>query len=283
MSASPASPLRCLALEAQKSQTQKRGREESPAAGPSTTASATARSSSPRCVRCARGQLTGEGSDKADHGQAPRLTSYLLPFHPSACSRSTPTSDTGPDATHIVGLHGVLDRHPWIDRVSTEYDLDEDASSLAVKRAAAYAWSSTALAAKPADNLWDHNDADGDWTQDGGLPGVRPGPSAGLAAVFASPAREHSGQEAAHPPPPGPARHHGPLGRATPHRHRPPHRHTRPRAAAPCRRRPHRTRRSSRLVRPRRPVRLGLANGHRGRTPVGEPRRAGRRNPRSSA
>ncbi|MFJ5845345.1 hypothetical protein [Streptomyces sp. NPDC092903] len=77
-------------------------------------------------------------------------------------------SDTGPGATLVVGLHGVLDRHPWIDRVSAESDLEEDVFSLAVKRASAYAWSSTVLTDKPAaDNLWDHNDADGDWTQDG--------------------------------------------------------------------------------------------------------------------
>jgi hypothetical protein len=76
-------------------------------------------------------------------------------------------SDAGPDATLIVGLHGVLDRHPWIDRVSAEFDLDEDVFSLAVGRAAAYAWSSAVLTDKPADNLWDHSDADGDWTQDG--------------------------------------------------------------------------------------------------------------------
>lgn len=76
-------------------------------------------------------------------------------------------SDPDRGATLIVGLHGVLDLHPWIDRVSDEFDLDEDVFSLAVKRASAYAWSSTALTDKPADNLWDHNDADGDWTQDG--------------------------------------------------------------------------------------------------------------------
>lgn len=76
-------------------------------------------------------------------------------------------SDTGPGATLIVGLHGVLDRHPWIERVSAEFDLEEDVFSLAVKRASAYAWSSTALTDKPADNLWDHHEADGDWTQDG--------------------------------------------------------------------------------------------------------------------
>lgn len=76
-------------------------------------------------------------------------------------------SDTDPDATFIMGLHGVLERYPWIDQVSTEFDLDEDVFSLAVKRASAYAWSSTTLTDEPADNLWDHNDAGGDWTQDG--------------------------------------------------------------------------------------------------------------------
>ncbi|MGW1836543.1 hypothetical protein [Streptomyces sp. NPDC002067] len=76
-------------------------------------------------------------------------------------------NDAGPDATFIVGLHGVLDRHPWIDRVNAEFDLDEDVFGLAVKRAAAFGWSSTALTDPPADNLWDHHDADGDWTQDG--------------------------------------------------------------------------------------------------------------------
>ncbi|MEU3713755.1 hypothetical protein [Streptomyces catenulae] len=76
-------------------------------------------------------------------------------------------SDNGPDAPFVVGLHGVLTRHPWIDRVSADCDLDEDVFGLAVKRAAAFAWSSTALTDPPADNLWDHHDADGDWTQDG--------------------------------------------------------------------------------------------------------------------
>ncbi|GAA3165088.1 MULTISPECIES: hypothetical protein [Streptomyces] len=76
-------------------------------------------------------------------------------------------SGNGPDATLVVGLHGVLDRHPWIDRVGAGAGLDEDVFGLAVKRAAAYAWSSTALTDPPADNLWDHHDADGDWTPDG--------------------------------------------------------------------------------------------------------------------
>ena len=69
----------------------------------------------------------------------------------------------------ILGLHGILDRHPWIDRVSAEYDLDEDVFSLAVKRAAAYGWSSTHLSSgsELGGQRWGHNDAGGDWTQDG--------------------------------------------------------------------------------------------------------------------
>ncbi|NED90486.1 hypothetical protein G3I76_61710, partial [Streptomyces sp. SID11233] len=78
-------------------------------------------------------------------------------------------SDTGLDATFIVGVHGVLDKHPWIEQVNAEFDLDEDVFSLAVQRASAYGWSSTALPGEQAENLWDHNDADGDWTQDGAV------------------------------------------------------------------------------------------------------------------
>jgi hypothetical protein len=69
----------------------------------------------------------------------------------------------------IVGLHGVFDRYPWIDRASSEYDLDEDAFSLVVKRAAAYGWSSTYVGGgwELEGQRWGHNDAGGDWTQDG--------------------------------------------------------------------------------------------------------------------
>ncbi|MEU6443200.1 hypothetical protein [Streptomyces sp. NPDC047046] len=76
-------------------------------------------------------------------------------------------SDTRLDATFIVGLHGVLDKHPWIEQVNAEFDLEEDVFSLAVQRASAFAWSSTALTDEQTENLWDHNDADGDWTPDG--------------------------------------------------------------------------------------------------------------------
>ncbi|MDT0407710.1 MULTISPECIES: hypothetical protein [Streptomyces] len=78
-------------------------------------------------------------------------------------------SDTGLDATFIVGLHGVLDKHPWIEQVNAEFDLEEDVFSLAVQRASAFAWSSTALADEQTENLWDHNDAGGDWTPDGAV------------------------------------------------------------------------------------------------------------------
>ncbi|MEW2134790.1 hypothetical protein [Streptomyces sp. NPDC005435] len=68
-----------------------------------------------------------------------------------------------------VGMHGVLRGHPWIARVSADHDLDEDVYSLAVKRAAAYGWSSVHLG--PGQELggrrWEHADAGGDWSQDG--------------------------------------------------------------------------------------------------------------------
>jgi hypothetical protein len=77
--------------------------------------------------------------------------------------------DAGLEPTLIVGLHGVFDRHPWIDRASAEYDLDEDVFSLVVQRAAAYGWSSTRLGRDWGldGQRWGHNDAGGDWTQDG--------------------------------------------------------------------------------------------------------------------
>ena len=75
------------------------------------------------------------------------------------------------DPTLIVGLHGVFHRHTWIDRVLVENDLeDEDVFSLAVSRAEAYGWSSTHLRSGPVDaNCWGHNDAGGDWTEDGSV------------------------------------------------------------------------------------------------------------------
>ncbi len=73
------------------------------------------------------------------------------------------------DLTMTTEIYGVLTLHEWIGEASVRYDLDEDLFSLAVKRAAAYGWSSTFL---PADRplggqRWDHADAGGDWSQDG--------------------------------------------------------------------------------------------------------------------
>ena len=89
--------------------------------------------------------------------------------------------DTFGDPTMIMGLHGVLDPHPWVTRAiaqgdngddrndETEGGLEEDVFSLAVKRAEAYGWSTTTLG--PDGELdgarWGHNDAGGDWTVDG--------------------------------------------------------------------------------------------------------------------
>ncbi|GAA2240181.1 hypothetical protein GCM10010145_02250 [Streptomyces ruber] len=72
------------------------------------------------------------------------------------------------DPTLVLGVHGILDQHPWVDRVRTEDDLDEDVFSLVTKRASAYGFSSTLLGKAAAHlELWEHNDADGDWAQDG--------------------------------------------------------------------------------------------------------------------
>lgn len=75
--------------------------------------------------------------------------------------------EEGPTMT--AEIHGVLRLHPWIGRVSADYDLDEDLFSLAVKRAAAYGWSSTLLGAgqELSGQRWGHADAGGDWSQDG--------------------------------------------------------------------------------------------------------------------
>ncbi|MEU4151818.1 hypothetical protein [Streptomyces sp. NPDC026659] len=73
--------------------------------------------------------------------------------------------------TMTVEIHGVLRRHPWIGQVSVDHDLDEDVYSLAVKRAAAYGWSSTNLSPRREFGAlrWEHADAGGDWSQDGAV------------------------------------------------------------------------------------------------------------------
>ncbi|MER5614804.1 hypothetical protein [Streptomyces sp. NPDC002215] len=94
------------------------------------------------------------------------------------------------DATLLMGVHGVLTRHPWLtppesasasgppeDTSDSDSDVAEDASEaenvdvfgLAVNRAEAYGWSSTLLGAgmELGGSRWGHNDAGEDWTQDG--------------------------------------------------------------------------------------------------------------------
>ncbi|MEC4018238.1 hypothetical protein [Streptomyces sp. H27-D2] len=77
----------------------------------------------------------------------------------------------GLDDPMILGLHGVFVRHPWIDQVSAGCDLDEDVFSLAINRAAAYGWSFPLSSDREEvrGQRWGHNDADGDWTEDGSV------------------------------------------------------------------------------------------------------------------
>ncbi|MEO3813467.1 hypothetical protein ABGB17_31100 [Sphaerisporangium sp. B11E5] len=64
-------------------------------------------------------------------------------------------------AVMIMGVHGVLRLKPWIDPGT----LEEDVFSLVVKRSTAYDWSS--FGHGPTATRWGHNDAGGDWHQDG--------------------------------------------------------------------------------------------------------------------
>ncbi|MFE7567026.1 hypothetical protein ACFU76_08675 [Streptomyces sp. NPDC057539] len=68
--------------------------------------------------------------------------------------------------TLILGVHGVLDLEPWIRRAHEDDSLEEDMYSLVVKRTVAYGLSSF-HAGGPEGERWGHNDAGGDWTQDG--------------------------------------------------------------------------------------------------------------------
>ncbi|WP_018548430.1 hypothetical protein [Streptomyces sp. LaPpAH-108] len=71
--------------------------------------------------------------------------------------------------TMTVEIRGVLRRHPWVGQVSVDHDLDEDVYSLAVKRAAAYGWSSAYLGPALGGRRWEHAGAGGDWSQDGAV------------------------------------------------------------------------------------------------------------------
>ncbi|MFF5716604.1 hypothetical protein [Streptomyces buecherae] len=70
----------------------------------------------------------------------------------------------------VVGVHGALDLRPEIRRAWETGELDEDLYSLTVQRAEAYGLTSTVLGAgRPRGARWAHNEAGGDWTQDGAV------------------------------------------------------------------------------------------------------------------
>ncbi|MFH7595430.1 hypothetical protein WDV06_10040 [Streptomyces racemochromogenes] len=69
-------------------------------------------------------------------------------------------------APMAMGVHGLLDPHPWVNP-----ELD-DVFALTVRRTVAYGWSSF-HAAGPQGGRWDHNDAGGTLRQDGREPRVR--------------------------------------------------------------------------------------------------------------
>ncbi|MFD9907806.1 hypothetical protein [Streptomyces sp. NPDC059063] len=84
--------------------------------------------------------------------------------------------------TVIVGLHGTLRRHPWLDRVvardaDAEGSVEEDVLFLAVDRAGSYGWRTVSswlheggeVTASHEPTTWAHQEVGGDWTQDGGV------------------------------------------------------------------------------------------------------------------
>lgn len=71
-----------------------------------------------------------------------------------------------PPRTMLLGVHGVLDMHPWLRAGYASSGLEEDAFSLVAKRSVARQLTGFG-SHRPAGSRWDHNDAGGDWTQDG--------------------------------------------------------------------------------------------------------------------
>ncbi len=65
----------------------------------------------------------------------------------------------------VMRVHGRLDLHPWIAEDQRAGRLEEDLFSLAVARTTAYGWADFGHGL--AGTRWGHNDAGGDWTQDG--------------------------------------------------------------------------------------------------------------------
>ena len=73
-----------------------------------------------------------------------------------------------PDPTLIVGIHGVLHLAPWLRPAldDPEDEAPEDVFSLVVRRSTALGLTSFHRGG-PEHVRWHHNDAGGDWTQDG--------------------------------------------------------------------------------------------------------------------
>ncbi|UZJ30977.1 hypothetical protein [Streptomyces endophytica] len=88
--------------------------------------------------------------------------------------------------TVIIGLHGILRRSPWFDRVVEQYrgapdedgdegSVEEELLSLALDRAGAYGWQTVSrwltengrVTARHEPTAWAHEEAGGDWTPDG--------------------------------------------------------------------------------------------------------------------
>ncbi|MEU1117857.1 MULTISPECIES: hypothetical protein [unclassified Streptomyces] len=83
----------------------------------------------------------------------------------------------------IIGLHGTLRLHPWFERsegaggIGGKGRVEEETLFLAVDRAGAYGWRTMGgllheggeVTAEHEPTAWEHEDAGGDWTQDGGV------------------------------------------------------------------------------------------------------------------
>ncbi|MDX3841140.1 hypothetical protein [Streptomyces europaeiscabiei] len=80
--------------------------------------------------------------------------------------------------TVIVGLHGILQRHAWFDRVveqDPESSVEEDLLGLAIDRAGSYGWQTLStwlteggkVTAHHEPTAWAQEEVGGDWTDDG--------------------------------------------------------------------------------------------------------------------
>ncbi|MBL1090304.1 MULTISPECIES: hypothetical protein [Streptomyces] len=88
--------------------------------------------------------------------------------------------------TVVIGLHGVLRRAPWYERIVEQYrgepdedgdegSIEEDVLSLALDRASSYGWQTVTrwltengqVTARHEPTAWAHEEVGGDWTPDG--------------------------------------------------------------------------------------------------------------------